>query len=312
MMSELSRRTFLTSVVGALCQRPGRSQTAPTVAANAERKRGSAQPQGAERKRDSAKPQVLKFGVCTSDIAGAVKYGFDYIEPAAADIAGMSEDKFRQYADEVLSSPIRCDAFNSFIRQPELVVLGNAVPTAALKDYMESCLTRCRKLGASIVVWGSAGSRKVPDGFSPERARQQIAEFLQVAGDIARRYEIVIAIEPLRRQESNILNSGAESLEMVRMVKHPNVRMIIDYYHLREENEDPRIVETAQYELVHLHFANPMGRVWPHDLSEDTYYEPFFRYLKNVGYAGRISIEGRGSFDADAVRSLAFFRQALL
>jgi D-psicose/D-tagatose/L-ribulose 3-epimerase len=299
MMSELSRRTFFSAI--------GAAALSSVKAA-----RGSAKPQGAERKRDSAKPQVLKFGVCTSDIAGAVKYGFDYIEPAAADIAGMSEDKFRKYADEVLSSPIRCEAFNSFIRQPELVVLGNAVPTAALKDYMEACLTRCRKLGASIVVWGSAGSRKVPDGFSRERARQQIAEFLQVAGDIARRYEIVIAIEPLRRQESNILNSGAESLEMVRTVKHPNVRMIIDYYHLREENEDPRIVETARHEIVHLHFANPMGRVWPHDLSEDSYYEPFFRYLKNVGYAGRISIEGRGSFDADAVRSLAFFRQALL
>src|SRR5262245_28318950 len=81
MMSELSRRTFLTAVaVGALREaqarqraasrddRPGRSQTAPTA--------------------------KLKLGVCTGDIVGAVKYGFDYIEPAAADIAGMSEDKF--------------------------------------------------------------------------------------------------------------------------------------------------------------------------------------------------------------------------
>src|SRR4030095_10364371 len=285
MMSEVSRRTFL-SAIGAV------------ALSSLEAARGSSQ------------PSALKLGVCTSDITGAVKYGFDYIEPAAADIAGMSEDKFKQYADEVLSSPIRCEAFNSFIRRPELVVLGNAVPTAALKDYMEACLARCRKLGASIVVWGSAGSRKVPDGFSRERARPQIAEFLRVAGDIARRYEIVIAIEPLRRQESNILNSGAESLEMVRLVKHPNVRMIIDYYHLREENEDPRIVETAQPEIVHLHFANPMGRLWPHDLSEDAYYESFFRHLKNVGYTGRISIEGRGSFDADAAQSLSFFHKA--
>src|SRR5262245_7228308 len=287
MMSEISRREFLTAIAaGALYERPGRSQTVPTA--------------------------KLKIGVCTNDVAGAVKYGFDYIEPSAAEIAAMSEDQFQRYADLVRTSPIRCEAFNGFIRRPELVVLGNAVPVAALKDYMEGCLARCRKLGASIMVWGSAGSRKVPDDFPRERARQQIAEFLQMAGDIARRYDIVIAIEPLRHQESNILNSGAESLEMVRMVKHPNVRMIIDYYHLREENEEPRIVETAQREIVHLHFANPMGRVWPHDLSEDTYYEPFFRYLKNVGYAGRISIEGRGSFDADAVRSLAFFRQALV
>jgi sugar phosphate isomerase/epimerase len=253
----------------------------------------------------------VKIGVCTSDFAGAVKYGFDYIEPAAADIAAMKEEQFRQYADQVLASPIRCEAFNSFIRRPDLKVVGNDVPTAALSDYVEACLARCRKLGASVVVWGSAGSRNVPEGFSRERARQQIAEFLQMAGGIARRHEIVIAIEPLRRQESNILNTGAETLEMVRMVKHPNVRMIIDYFHLREESEDPRIVETAQHEIVHLHFANPQGRAWPHNLNEDAYYESFFRYLKNIGYSGRISIEGRGSFDADAARSLSFFRQAL-
>jgi D-psicose/D-tagatose/L-ribulose 3-epimerase len=279
--SEISRRTFLAAITGgALLQRPSAAR--------------------------------LKLGVCTNDVAGAVRYGFDYIEPSAADIAAMSEDKFREYADQVISSPIRCESFNSFIRRPELVVLGNEVPKAALNDYMEACLARCRKLGASIVVWGSAGSRKVPDGFSRERARQQIAEFLGMAGDIARRYEIVIAIEPLRRQESNILNSGAESLEMVRTVKHPNVRMIIDYYHLREENENPRIVETAKNEIVHLHFANPAGRVWPRDPGEDKDYESFFRYLKNVGYTGRISIEGKGSFEADAERSLEFFKRVLM
>jgi D-psicose/D-tagatose/L-ribulose 3-epimerase len=279
MMSEISRRTFLTAIaVGAFA--------APTTA-------------------------KLKLGVCTNDVAGAVRYGFDYIEPSAADIAGMSEDKFREYAGQVLSSPIRCEAFNSFIRRPELVVLGNEVPKAALNDYMEACLARCRKLGASIVVWGSAGSRKVPDGFSRDRARMQIAEFLAMAGDIARRYDIVIAIEPLRRQESNILNSGAESLEMVRLVTHPSVRMIIDYYHLREENENPRIVETAKNEIVHLHFANPAGRIWPRDPGEDKDYASFFRYLKNAEYTGRISIEGKGSFEQDAERSLAFFKQAL-
>jgi sugar phosphate isomerase/epimerase len=287
MMSKIGRRSFLTAAAAAvLCRRLGRSQ-------------------------GTSSAMKLKIGVCTNDVAGAVRYGFDYLEPSAADIAGMSEDRFREYADQVLSSPIRCEAFNSFIRRPGLVVLGNDVPKAALNDYMEACLARCRKLGGSIVVWGSAGSRKVPDGFSRELARQQIAEFLAMAGDIARRYEIVIAIEPLRHQESNILNSGAESLEMVKRVNHPNVRMIIDYYHLREENEDPRIVETAKNEIVHLHFANPAGRIWPRDPGEDRDYALFFRYLKNAGYTRRISIEGKGSFEADAVRSLQFFRQTL-
>ena len=81
---------------------------------------------------------------------------------------------------------------------------------------------------------------------------------------------------------------------------------------MREENENPSIVETAKNEIVHLHFANPAGRIWPRDPGEDKDYELFFRYLRNVKYTGRISIEGKGSFEVDAVKSLAFFKQALL
>ncbi|HZR29410.1 MAG TPA: sugar phosphate isomerase/epimerase family protein [Terriglobales bacterium] len=255
--------------------------------------------------------RAVKVGVCTRDIASATKYGFDYIEPAAAEIAAMSEGQFRQYADTVLASPLRCHSFNSLIRRPDLKVVGEAVPASALKDYLQACLPRCRHLGASVVVWGSAGSRNVPEGFTRERAQQQIADFLHMAGEIARPHDLIVAIEPLRRQESNILNTGAEALEMVRKVKHPNVRMIIDYYHMRQENEDPRILEVAKREIVHLHFANPRGRLWPHDLSEDDHYETFFRYLKKTGYSGGISIEGQGSFEKDGTASLEFFRRAL-
>jgi sugar phosphate isomerase/epimerase len=253
----------------------------------------------------------ISIGVCSHDVAGAVKYGFDYIEPAAAEIAAMTQEQFAAFSHAVLASPIRCDSFNSLIRRPDLKVVGDAVPVAALREYLELCLPRCRSLGASVVVWGSAGSRNVPEGFPRERAWDQIAEFLRMAGEIALRHKVVIAIEPLRKQESNILNTGAETLQMVRKVKHPAIKMIIDYYHLRVENEDPHIVETARKEIVHLHFANPHGRLWPHDLAEDDHYTEFFRYLKKIHYAGGISIEGRGSFEKDAAASLEFFRRAL-
>ncbi|PYY02794.1 MAG: hypothetical protein DMG63_00125, partial [Acidobacteria bacterium] len=252
----------------------------------------------------------IKIGVCTRDCASAAKYGFDYIEPAAAEIAVMSDDEFRDYSEEVLASPIRCRAFNSLIRRPDLRVVGNEVSISVLRDYLEPCLARCRRLGASVAVWGSAGSRNVPEGFSRHRAHEQIVQFLRMAGDVARHHDLVVAIEPLRRQESNILNTGGEALEMVRAAKHANVRMIIDYYHLREENEDPKVLETGQREIVHLHFANPHGRVWPHDLNEDDHYIDFFRYLKKIGYSGGISVEGKGTFENDGAASRAFFRMA--
>ena len=258
-----------------------------------------------------AKSTGVQIGVCGSleDFPKAVEYGFDYYEPAAAAIAALAGVEFAAFRERVLASPIRCECFNSFIRT--LRVVGDDVNPDALANYVSSTLDRCRQVGASIVVWGSAGSRNVPAGYSRERAWRQIVDFLRSAGEIARSKQIVLAIEPLRKQESNIINSGAEALRLVRDVGHPNVKMIVDYYHLREEKEDPDILTTARDEIVHLHFANPNGRLWPRQASEDPEYTRFFKLIKQIEFRGGISIEGKGTFEADARASLAFFRSEL-
>ena len=161
------------------------------------------------------------------------------------------------------------------------------------------------------MVWGSASSRNVPEGFSRDQAWRQMASFLKLAGEIAQKRNIVIAIEPLRKQESNIVNTGAEAYRLLRQVDHPNVKMIIDYYHMQQEREDPRILETAREAIVHLHFANPTGRVWPKDPAEDPGYAPFFELVKKTGFRGGLSIEGKGTFEQDAAASLVFFRKEL-
>ncbi|HEX3744519.1 MAG TPA: sugar phosphate isomerase/epimerase family protein [Bryobacteraceae bacterium] len=258
-----------------------------------------------------AKVGQVEIGVCGSlaDFEKAEQYGFDYYEPGVAAVAALSEDEFAAFAKRVAKSRIRCQSFNSFIRS--LMVVGPKVDRDALMAYMNQALDRCRALGGTIVVWGSAGSRNVPEGFPRERAWQQIVDFLRMAGPVAQARNIVIAIEPLRHQESNIINTGAEAFRLVREVDHPNVKMIIDYYHLAQEHEDPQILQTAREAIVHLHFANPAGRVWPKDPSEDPGYAPFFAMVKKTGFRGGLSIEGKGTFEADAVASLAFFRKEL-
>ncbi len=259
----------------------------------------------------SARIGNVGIGVCrgSRDFDNVAKYGFDYLEPSVAEIAEMDEKAFQAFKERVLASPIRCENFNSFIRK--LRVVGDDVQEQALRSYLENSLERCRLLGGRVVVWGSAGSRNVAPGYSRERAWQQIQSFLRLAGDIARPKGMVIAIEPLRKQESNILNTGAETFRMVHEVRHPNVKMIIDYYHLREENEDPEIVWKARKQIVHFHFANPHGRVWPKSPGEDPEYGRFFALVKKTHFRGGISIEARGTFEEDAAASLAFFRQVL-
>ena len=258
-----------------------------------------------------AKTGEVEVGVCGSidDFAKAEQFGFDYFEPAASAIAALSEPAFADFEKRVSKSKLRCECCNSFIRT--LQVVGPAVERAALTAYMNTALDRCRVLGGTIIVWGSASSRNVPEGYSRDQAWQQIKTFLAMAGDLAKSRKIAIAIEPLRKQESNIINSGAEALRLVREVNHPNVKMIIDYYHLRQENEDPEILVQAGDAIVHLHFANPNGRVWPKEAGEDPGYARFFELVKKSGFRGGLSIEGKGTFEADAAESLEFFRKEL-
>ena len=258
-----------------------------------------------------SKAEAVEIGVCagTEDLGKAERWGFDYLEPAAAAIAALSATEFERVRQQVLASRLRCRSFNSLIRTMQVV--GPEANLDAVSIYLNAALDRCRQLGARVVVWGSASSRNIPAGHSREQAWQEIKRFLQRAGDIAKSHELVIGIEPLRKQESNIINAGAEALRLVDEVKHPNVKMIIDYYHLRMENEDPDILVRAREHVVHLHFANPNGRRWPKSVDDDPEYGRFFQLVKQIGYTGGLSIEARGTFEEDGATSLAFLRSAL-
>jgi len=260
-----------------------------------------------------AKIRGIELGVCgkPDDLAKCEQYGFDYLEPSGSGIAGMTDTAFAAFHDQVKASKIYCQSVITLISNPKLKVVGPDVDLDAVSAYLETTLDRCKSLGVNVAVWGSAGSRRVPEGYSRDTAWDQIKAYLARAGVIAKSKGIVIGIEPLRKQESNIINTGAEALKLVHEVNHPGVKMIIDYYHMRIENEDPEIVRTAKEHIVHLHFANPAGRRWPHSMDEDPTYAKFFGILKQIDYKGGLSIEGTGSFDADGAASMEFFKTGL-
>jgi D-psicose/D-tagatose/L-ribulose 3-epimerase len=156
-----------------------------------------------------SKSGEVEIGVCagTEDLAKAESWGFDYLEPPAAAIAALSAVEFERVRRQVLASRLRCRSFNSLIRTMQVV--GDEANLDAVSMYLDSTLDRCRQLGARVVVWGSASSRNIPAGHSKEQTWQEIKRFLARAGEIAKSHELVIGIEPLRKQESNIINTGA-------------------------------------------------------------------------------------------------------
>ena len=130
----------------------------------------------------------------------------------------------------------------------------------------------------------------MPDGFPKEEAFKQLVDFGKRIAPEAQANGITVVIEPLRRQETNIINTAGEGLALVKAVNDPNFELLIDFYHLASEKEDPAIIIEAKDHLRHLHMANPQGRVFPLTWEEFDY-APFFANLREIGYAGRISVE---------------------
>lgn len=246
----------------------------------------------------------------SSDFQDAVKYGFDYFEPPAFELAEMSRSDFERYRSMVLASPIRCTHVNFFIRS--LRVDGPSVDMDALRSYVESTLDRCRQLGAKTVIFGSAVSRSVPEGFSRDRAWQQIIEFLRMAEPIARAKDIILCIEPIRASSSNILSTGDEVLKMVHEINLQNIRMNIDYYQMHAMNESPEIIWKARDAIVHIHFARFDPHGWPKNPHEDPEYAQFFGLLKKMKYSGGISVEAPGSIAENAPAAMEFFQKVLV
>jgi D-psicose/D-tagatose/L-ribulose 3-epimerase len=233
---------------------------------------------------------LIGYCVGLKGLESAKAAGFDYVELSVTEVAGLSDPDFAAAVAHVTDVGIPTPNANLFL--PSSMHLTGPQPTdpAIEMAYVTKAFARLHQLGVTIVCFGSGGARRVPDGFAKEQAFQQLVEFGKRIAPEARANGITVVIEPLRHEESNIINSAAEGLDLVNAVNDPNFQLLIDFYHLSSEKEDPAIILKAGPHIRHLHMANPTGRVFP--LRWDEYdYSGFFANLRKIGYTGRMSIE---------------------
>jgi len=260
--------------------------------------------------RSEPAPHVL-WGACQGmDRQEALKNaGFDFIEGSVGSLLtpSKSDEEFEaaiSKIDRVL--PIRsCTGFIP----GSLPVVGPSVNREALLQHARITFQRAHRLGISYIVFGSGGARKIPDGFDPARAREQFIELARAMGPLAQDAGVTIVLEPLNRSETNFFHTVAEGIELVDAVGHPNVQLLADIYHMQRENEGPESLLRAGARLRHCHIAEKRNRTPPGTEGDD--FRPFFRALKQIGYRGGISIEGRWSKDptTDYSRAIATLRQ---
>lgn len=252
------------------------------------------------------------IGYCVGlkGLQAAKAAGFDYVELGTTELAALSDADFEAAVADAKAVGIPTPNANLFLPATLKLTGPDAATPEQQMAYVTKAFTRLERLGVKILCFGSGGARRVPDGFSKEDAFAQLVAFGKRIAPEAKAHGITVVIEPLRKQETNIINTAAEGFALVKAVGHPNFELLVDFYHLASEHEDPKIMVEAKDHLRHLHMANPQGRVFP--LSWDEFdYAPFFATLRRIGYRGRLSIEASTpDLPAQAPRSIGLLRKA--
>lgn len=216
--------------------------------------------------------------------------GYNYIEEGVFNflVPSQSEEVFEKILEKARNLPIPIKACNLFLPGTLKCVGPDAVHEKIL-EYSETAFRRANKAGVKIIVFGSGGSRNIPDSFSTEKARSQFVELCKKLAPLAARHNVILALEPLCKQQCNFINLVSEGGKIVEEVNHQNFRLLADFWHMMMEDEGPESIEMYGHLLCHAHIAEKQDRAAPGTHGED--FTPYLKALRNVDYKGMISIE---------------------
>lgn len=259
----------------------------------------------------------MKFGVCIGydqheQISIAAQCGFDYVEIGFASMTEASDEAYAAFREVLVRTGIPCESANGFL-PGYLPTTGDCVDFDALRAFLEKGMRRAQEIGIKVVVFGSSGSRNLSEGVSYRRGLCQLIEFLRdVAGPIAAKYGVSIAIEPLRPAESNIINRVKEGAVLAAASGCENVGGLGDLYHMAVIGDSSEELRELRGCLFHTHIANPaLGTPNPRRYPASPAEFDYAAFIRAAEFAGcpRCSIEASyDDFAAEAPKALAVLR----
>ena len=162
-----------------------------------------------------------------------------------------------------------------FINAPDPVVRQRAV------DYLNALFEFAADIGCGLLVYGSAPSRNVQDGMTYRQARDNMKESLLKCLDNAREAGLLLCIEPLPAERTNLFTTVEAAYGFVCEVNHPSLGLMADCKALASEKRP--IQDTIRLfgpEIRHVHGNDALG-VAPGFGTMD--FAPILQALKEIG-----------------------------
>jgi sugar phosphate isomerase/epimerase len=177
---------------------------------------------------------------------------------------------------------------------------------AAAIERVQSHVPVAARFGAVIIIGLLRGV--VKPGVGHGQAMAWLVEALQACSAAARPANVRLALEPINRYETTLINNIAQGLELIERVGADNVGVLLDTFHMNiEEPSMEDSIRRAGDRIFHFHVADS-NRWYPGAGHLD--FPKLLQTLFNTGYAGFVSGEFMPQPDADtaARKAIAHLR----
>lgn len=226
----------------------------------------------------------------------AASLDFDAVEvfPPSADAVGPAE--LRRLLDVHGLKLAAVGTGAGWVRHKLLLTHPEPAERAKARQFVRSIVDLAGSFGAPAIVGSMQG--KWGGELTKQGATGYLLEALEELGNHAAQYKVPLIYEPLNRYETNIANTVADGVQLIRPLKSGNVKLLADLFHMNIEEADlAGAIRAGAGMIGHVHFADSNRR--PAGLGH-TDFAPIVAALREIGYAGYASAEAFAYPDPDA------------
>lgn len=236
--------------------------------------------------------------------------GVEFLTVGTGDllVPDKPDAEFEKSLAKLAESPLPVLACNGFIRPAHLRCVGSEANHDQVLEWSETAFRRLKQARGKFIVFGSGGSRALKDGWPKDKADAQFVALLKRMGPLAEKHGVTVVVEQLQASECNYINRIGEAAALIRQAGHPNIRLLADLFHMARMGDTPADLKAAMDVIVHIEIAEKEERTYPGVKGDD--FRPFFRVLREAGYHGAVSIEGKGTDEQIAPAIKEILKQA--
>jgi D-psicose/D-tagatose/L-ribulose 3-epimerase len=237
---------------------------------------------------------------------GKVKsFGYEQVEVCIEDPGRLTASAVAKAAAEEGLSVLVCGAFGpdrDISHEDEQRRRGGT-------GYLRQCVDFAAAVGSSLVsgpMYAPTGQTRLLDAGARAAQWARATESLAQVAEHARAANVRLAVEPLNRFETDLVNTVEQGVRLCADVGADNVGLLLDTFHMNiEEKSLPAAITTAGPRVFHFQ-ASENDRGTPG--SGHIAWEEIVAALRGIDYAGSVVVESFLPTVQEIARAVSLWR----